>query len=348
MSGTSLDGVDAAWIETDGHRISHIGGGLTLPYPDELRANLRSCLGKKEASQEIIAAMTIHHRKAVDALLQKEGMSIEQIDVIGFHGQTIFHAPKKGLTVQIGDATLLAQETSCQVVADFRSFDVAHGGEGAPLAPIYHAALTEGSPRPLAILNIGGVANITYINENDELIAFDTGTGNALIDDLLRKKTGQPFDMGGATAAQGQIQTSMLGRWLGHSFFLQPYPKSLDRDQFSFALQEALLLSPEDGAATLTAFTVQGILRALATLPTTPDMMLVCGGGAHNGFMMAKLEQEAPCNIVPGKKAGLDTDFIEAQAFGFLAVRHLLHLPQSFPGTTGVSKPLTGGVLFTP
>lgn len=345
MSGTSLDGVDAAWLETDGERIGAFGPTVTLPYDDRLRADLRRILDaaptlapddRRVKSAE--ARLTEYHIRAVAALGR-------EADLVGFHGQTILHQPDQHRTWQIGDATELAWRTGVPVAFDFRSADVAAGGQGAPLAPVYHAALARDVAKPVVVLNIGGVANVTWIGGDGELIAFDTGPGNGPLDDWIARHSGAAFDRDGAIARAGQVAQPVLDRLLAHSYFAKPAPKSLDRLDFAAALAASGLenLSPADGAATLVAFTAATV--AVAPLPAPPRRWLVTGGGRHNPAMMDALRARLDTLVDPVEALGWDGDALEAQCFGFLAARTRAGLPISFPGTTGAPRPMTGGRL---
>ncbi|HET9019263.1 MAG TPA: anhydro-N-acetylmuramic acid kinase, partial [Acetobacteraceae bacterium] len=284
MSGTSLDGVDAAWLETDGERVGRLGRSLTLPYDDALRADLRRLLDRAPtlapddpALLDATRRLTERHAEAVAALA-------EDADIIGFHGQTILHQPQRRRTWQIGDAALLARETGLPVACDFRLADVAAGGEGAPLAPIYHQALAHGLPRPLAVLNLGGVANVTYLGERGELIAFDTGPGNGPLDDWVAGRTGAAFDRDGRIAGAGHADETVLARLMADPYFARKAPKSLDRLDFAARLAGSGLaqLGTADGAATLVAFTAGSVAAGLPHLPGRPRRWLVTGGGRHN------------------------------------------------------------------
>jgi anhydro-N-acetylmuramic acid kinase len=346
MSGTSLDGIDVAFIESDGESDVTTGPWLTMPYDHALREALRGTLGGKGAVAEVERALTEAHAAAVKRLIERH--AIEGVELIGFHGHTIVHNPAQRRTWQIGDGALLAQLTGIDVVCDFRSADVAAGGEGAPFAPIFHAALGARLERPLAVINIGGVANVTWIGEGsgkDEvaLLAFDTGPGNAPIDDWVRAKTGAAADYDGALAASGKVDEAQVARFLRHPYFARKPPKSLDRDDFaSFKLGD---LSTEDGAATLTAISAAAIARSFAHLPAPPRRVLVTGGGRHNPVLMQMLAARLGRPVAPVEAVGWEGDAIEAQAFAYLALRARAGLPLSFPGTTGVARPTTGGVL---
>ena len=352
MSGTSLDGIDAALVRTDGYDRVETGAFLTLPYDDDLRDRLRACLGGRANGAAVVAVerdLTDAHAGAVAAVLAKAGLDSSQVDLIGFHGHTLLHAPEQRRTWQIGDGAYLAARTNISVVGDFRSADVAAGGQGAPLVPLYHRALAASLARPLAILNIGGVANVTWLGAEPGLadpsvIAFDTGPGNALIDDWLWRHTGQRYDDGGALAEQGRIDEAALAALLDHPSFARPAPKSLDRDTFNPAPVAAL--SPADGAATLTAFTVATVAAAVPLLPAAPIRWLVTGGGRLNRVLMASLEAALGVPVEPVDRLGWSGDALEAQAFGYLAVRSRLGLPLSLPTTTGVSKPISGGQFY--
>jgi anhydro-N-acetylmuramic acid kinase len=343
MSGTSLDGIDVAFIESDGENEVATGPWLTVPYERDFREALRGTLGGKGAVAEVERALTEAHTAAVKRLVERH--EIKDIDLIGFHGHTILHDPAQRRTWQIGDGALLAKLTGIDVVGDFRSADVAAGGEGAPFAPIFHAALSAKLERPLAVVNIGGVANVTWIGEGEgDLLAFDTGPGNAPIDDWVRVKTGEAADYDGALAASGKVDETQVQRFLQHPYFARRPPKSLDRDDFaSFTLGN---LSTEDGAATLTAITAAALAQGLAHFPAPPQRVLVTGGGRHNPVLMQMLAARLGRPVAPVEAVGWEGDAIEAQAFAYLAVRARAGLPLSFPGTTGVPQPLTGGVLF--
>lgn len=341
MSGTSLDGVDVAYIETDGEAQVTTGPALTRPYDEGFRARLRAVLGGRGPVAAVEQELTLAHAEAVRALVAEHG--IAAVDVVGFHGHTILHRPDQRRTWQIGDGALLARLAGSAVVADFRSADVAAGGEGAPLAPLYHAALAGTLEKPIAVLNLGGVGNVTWIGE-DEILAFDTGPANALIDDWALRHTGEACDRDGALARSGRVDEAHLGRFLTHPFFSRTPPKSLDRDDFAGFVPQAL--GPADGAATLTAMTAASVARALEHLPRPPRRWLVTGGGRHNPVLMAELARRLGAPVEAVEQAGWNGDALEAQAFAYLAVRSLEGLPLSLPGTTGVSTPMTGGRRF--
>lgn len=352
MSGTSLDGIDAALIETDGEGLVSPIAFRSDPYSDQASAQLRAAaelalmFERPRANPDIVAAeemLTRRHVMAVRQLLSQSGVAADRVAVIGFHGQTIAHRPDRGWTWQIGDGAALASALDITVVNDLRSADVAAGGQGAPLLPVYHRALTAGLPRPMAVLNLGGVANITWIGDGDALVAFDTGPANALVDDWMLAETGKAYDADGALAATGRIDETVLTAMLDNPFFDAEPPKSLDRADFSIA--PARGLSPADGATTLTAFTAATVAHALRLLPSRPERIVVAGGGRHNGTLMAMLGAACGLPLDPIEALGWNGDATEAEGFAYMAVRALDGRPISFPGTTGAPQPMTGGTI---
>lgn len=341
MSGTSLDGIDAALIRTDGERVTELGPWSTTPYEESLHKRLSGALGGGDADVALSRAVTMAHGEAVEALLDGAGIRRAEVHVIGFHGHTLLHRPARKLTVQIGDGACLAGCTGIDVVNDFRAADVAAGGEGAPFAPLYHAARAGSLGRPLAVLNIGGVANVTWIGEDDDLIAFDTGPGNGLIDHWAARHLGEPMDRNGRLAASGQVSEARLDAVLSRSYFLKSPPKSLDISDFTTACVDGL--SPADGAANLTALTAATVAAAVVHLPAAPQRWLVTGGGRRNPVLMAMLADRLGVRVDAVEVAGWRGDALEAEAFAFLAVRSLRGLPLSLPGTTGVPAPCRGG-----
>lgn len=345
MSGTSLDGVDAAWLETDGEQVTGFGPTATLPYEDDLRADLRRLLDQAPTLppddpflRRIEERLTRDHARAV-AMLGRGA------DLIGFHGQTILHAPDQRRSWQIGDAALLARLTRRPVVYDFRSADVQAGGQGAPLVPLFHAALARTLPKPLLIINIGGVANATWLGAKGDIIACDTGPGNGPLDDLAQAHLGQAYDPNGAWAASGKLDEARLHSLMAHPFFALPAPKSLDRLSFSTLIAQAIAgLAPVDAAATLAAF----VCTSIATMrwPAPPKQVLIAGGGRHNATLMAGLARQFMVPVTPVEAVGWNGDALEAQCFAFLAVRSVMGLPLSLPTTTGVLAPQTGGRLW--
>jgi anhydro-N-acetylmuramic acid kinase len=349
MSGTSVDGVDVALIETDGERVASFGPSLTIPYADDLRRTIRATFGAEQASDATRAAeraVTEAHVTAVQRWSAEHGIALSTIDLVGFHGQTITHRPERRFTWQIGDGAALARSLGVRVVNDLRAADVAAGGQGAPLVPVYHAALVRDLPRPLAVVNVGGVANVTWVGADDSLLAFDTGPGNGPIDDWCARHAGQRYDTDGMLAARGTVDRTRLERFSEHRFFAKAPPKSLDRGDFSEAWAEGLGVA--DGAATLTAGTARALALAARHFPAPAAQWVICGGGARNPTLLRAIAAETRGEVVAGADLGWDSDALEAQAFGFLAARSLRGLPITFPTTTGAPRPMTGGRLHEP
>ncbi len=363
MCGTSMDGVDAAMLCTDGVGIAAFGPALemTPAYNADQRSLLEHVMrqeaqgrAKADEMSRAIRAVTDIHIAAVTALRAR---LVHDAAVIGFHGQTVFHDPDAGRTVQIGDAARLAQSAILPVIADFRSADMDAGGEGAPLAPFFHFALAQhiGAREPLVFLNIGGVANVTWVDpskakpeEPGALLAFDTGPGNALVNDWMARHGEEPLDRDGAAAAQGRVAEDRLSQNATDAYVARKPPKSLDRNSFALAGERMAGLSMNDGAATLTALTVRTIAASVAHMPSPPARWLVCGGGRHNPEMIRLLNESLSAPVEPVEAVGLDGDMLEAQAFAYLAVRSTRGLPISAPGTTGCTEPTVGGVLSAP
>jgi anhydro-N-acetylmuramic acid kinase len=344
MSGTSMDGIDAALLRTDGQEVTETGPALTMPYEADLRHALHGILGGTGPVADIERRLTEVHAVAVARLLAEAKLSAADIDIVGFHGHTILHRPQDGRTWQIGDGALLARATGIDVVCDLRSNDVAQGGQGAPIVPVYHRALCRELERPVVIVNIGGVANVTWVGPDDDMLAFDTGPGNALLDEWVETHIGESYDKGGKLAGVGRSHDDRLARLLDNPYFDQAPPKSLDRIDFNLSALDGLAAA--DGAATLVAFTCDTIARAKQFLPGKPRRWLVTGGGRHNPTLMKALEKRLGAPVAPVESVGWDGDALEAQAFAFLAARSLLSLPLTYPGTTGVSAPVTGGRFF--
>jgi anhydro-N-acetylmuramic acid kinase len=360
MSGTSMDGVDAAYVETDGAGAIVRGAALTTPFNPDFRARLKAFIlsgperdgGEKEQALE--GELTDLHATAVRALAGSMGKAVSEIDLIGFHGQTIWHRPAQHETWQMGDGARLARTLGVPVAYDFRGDDVKAGGQGAPLLPIFHAALAPHSDAPVVVLNVGGVGNITWMPSrrggdefvNADLLGFDTGPGNGLVDDWVMKHFNVAMDAGGAIAARGRVHEDIVKTMLAVQFFARRPPKSLDRFEFSTAPVEGL--SPEDGAATLTAFTAACVAQGLEHCLAKPAHIFVAGGGRHNQTLMRMLGERTGVAVASVDILGWQGDALEAQAFAYFAVRTLRGLPLTFPGTTGVKAPLTGGKLAKP
>ncbi|WP_237476944.1 anhydro-N-acetylmuramic acid kinase [Lichenibacterium dinghuense] len=357
MSGTSMDGIDLALLDTDGRDRLRFGPTGFAPYAAADRALLRRALAdavsltdrdaRPGALGEAEARVTALHAAAVRDFLAAHAAEARGLELVGFHGQTVLHRPERRLTVQIGDGAALARAAGVDVVADLRAADVAAGGQGAPLVPAFHRALAgaSGLALPAAVLNLGGVGNVTYLPESGDPVAFDTGPANALLDDLMLERSGAAFDRDGAAAAAGTVRGDIVDALMSHPYFAAPPPKSLDRDAWSRATVAPL--STADAAATLTEFTAASVERALRHLPAAPGVLVACGGGARNPTLMGRLRARLPCRVLAAADLGWDGDAVEAQAFAYLAVRSRLGLPITFPGTTGVPAPLTGGVAFS-
>lgn len=360
MTGTVLDGnIDVALLKTDGETVERFGTYTLAPYPQGIRDLLEDTLQQArrwnfegpepEIFARAEAELTRAQSQAVLELVAEAGLSMADIGVIGFHGQTVLHrAPqpgRPGATRQLGDGALMAKITGAKVAYDFRSADVRAGGQGAPLAAIYHAALLKGVSQAgeAAVLNLGGVGNITWSDGEDRLAAFDTGPANAPINDFVKRLGLGEMDRDGALARAGRVDEARLARLLEHPYFTRPYPKSLDR--FDFGADMADGLSAEDGAATLTAFTASAVGKALELLPVRPHRLFVSGGGRRNPTLMAMLTERAKVEVLPAETLGWRGDAVEAECFAFLAVRVLRGLPISFPTTTGAPAPMTGGRL---
>lgn len=353
MSGTSLDGVDAALLETDGDTIYGFGDTGYRPYSEEERAVLRAALGRWPGEPGVTEAAEVVETAHAELLSR----FTEQAELIGFHGQTLAHDPGGRGTHQAGDGSVMAAVLGLPVVWDFRSSDVELGGQGAPLAPFYHFALARWMEldAPVAFLNLGGVGNVTWADPRKRqpdqlgaLMAFDTGPANAPINDLMQARRGKDRDEGGALAAQGVPDEGILQAFLGHPYFFRIPPKSLDRDAFAALSKSVADLPDEDAAATLTAAAAAAVARGAEHFPHPPEVMLVSGGGRHNATLMKMLQNRLPFPVVPIEETGFDGDMIEAQAFAHLAVRVLRGLPTSCPATTGVAASVGGGKVSRP
>lgn len=362
MTGTSLDACDMAILETDGEAITAFGPAgerkLTEATRDIALAATEAALKweRGEPEPEIFAeaalAVAKEHFEAAEEFLAANALAWSDIDLMGMHGQTVLHErPQEGRvgrTVQLGDAQWLADAGGVPVAYDFRTADVAAGGEGAPLAPIYHLARAKaaGLAAPLAILNVGGVANVTFWSGGEEIAAFDTGPGNGMIDLLMQSRGAGRYDEGGKYASVGQVDEAVLRALLGHPYFQAPPPKSLDRYDFPMEPLERLRL--EDAAATLVAFTAEAVKLAFDMMGGSPTELIVCGGGRHNPVLMQAFAERLAVPVTKAEDHGWRGDSIEAEAFAFLAARMARGLPISFPKTTGVAAPMTGGRIARP
>jgi anhydro-N-acetylmuramic acid kinase len=360
MSGTSMDGIDIAVVRTDGDTIVDRGPSAGYAYDPQFRERLKQGLEdarsivKREERPGTLADLerdlTLRHAVAVRMFLQENNILPDNVDVIGFHGQTVLHRPDQALTVQLGDGDLLARETGLDVVYDMRANDMAHGGQGAPLIPAYHAALARGLSEigefatPVVFVNIGGISNLTYIGAGEEIVAYDSGPGNTLIDQWVEAHAGIPYDQGGMIASEGGVLPELADRYLSHPFFSAEKRRSLDRNDF--APPAASDASLEDGARTLAHVTAAGIVRSARHLPASPATYVVCGGGRLNSVIMSDLRALAEAEgarVLAAEAAGLNGDSMEAEAWAYLAVRSRYGLPLTYPGTTGVSRPVSGG-----
>ncbi|TAE82037.1 MAG: anhydro-N-acetylmuramic acid kinase [Alphaproteobacteria bacterium] len=343
MSGTSLDAIDCALITTDGISVSDFGAWDMFVIAEELRERLFGLMQGRGDALLIEQDYTRAVGQAVQQFLARHQIDVRTLDVIGFHGQTIMHRPHEGITWQLGNPSLLAEMVGCAVVADFRRRDMAAGGQGAPLVPLYHAALAHHHPKPCAFINIGGIANITYMHE-DVIYAWDVGMGNALINDWMMQHTDYAYDHEGACAAQGTVDEQRIAAILAHPFFAAPPPKSLDR--YSFTADFVQDMSLHDGAATLSAFTAEGVARTLQWMPQRPKAWWIGGGGRLNHCVMQMIAERTQIPAYPVEHYGWRGDALEAEAFAFLAARSFFGLPISLPTTTGVAHPCVGGGLY--
>lgn len=352
ISGTSMDAIDVSIVESDGRETLRFGAGASYPYPAQTRRELQALIAEaeravKEPLLELEAAVTAAHLDAVRRFMAEQALDPQSIDLVGLHGQTVYHRPEIRFTRQLIDGPAVARALGVPTVDRFRYADVAAGGEGAPFAPLYHRALAQGLEQPVMVLNLGGVGNVTYI-DGDDVIAFDTGPASAILDDFVLRRLGREYDAGGALAASGQMREDLVADFMANPFFERPAPKSLDRNDFHRRAKGVEALSDADGAATLAAFTVESVVAALRHVPKAPRRWLVTGGGRLNSHFMARLHERLGVPVEPVEAAGWAGDVIEAQTFGYLAIRSVKGLPLSLPGTTGVPEPLTGGRLNLP
>lgn len=357
MSGTSMDGIDVALVRSDGQMQVDRGPAMHFPYTPAHRDMLRQAiqdakLCTKAADRpgrlgEIERELTEVHGAALSAFLRKQKVARDDIDLVGYHGHTVVHRPDLGFTVQLGDGAFLAELVRRPVIYNLRHDDMKAGGQGAPLVPVYHQALcAKHVKKPVAVLNLGGVGNVTWIGADHTLIAFDTGPGNALLDDWIMQKAGKAFDDGGALAARGAVNDMILADLLRDEYFTKSPPKSLDRETFSHSSLSSC--SIEDGAATLAAFTAHAVKKSERWFPQPAETWMVTGGGRKNLHLMSLLSELLCGNIVDADAAGFDGDSLEAEAWAYLAVRSVLGLSITFPTTTGVPEPMTGGTVALP
>jgi anhydro-N-acetylmuramic acid kinase len=350
ISGTSMDGIDVALIRSDADMRVEPGPGATFEYPDEVGRALRDVIADPATARMPLAdlerVVTDAHVEAVRSFLAKFAIDRREIALVGLHGQTILHRPREHFSRQLCDGARAAKSLGMDVVNDFRAADIAAGGEGAPFAPLYHAAIAARLERPLTLLNWGGVGNVTYLAVDGVISAFDTGPANALIDDFLSRRRGLSFDEGGALAATGKVDRAMVDSFLRDPYFDRPPPKSLDRNHFHAMARAVDALADADGAATLAAFTIEATAASVRHFPQPPARWLVCGGGRRNLALMRALAQRLNVKVEPIEAIGYDGDVIEAQCFAYLALRSRRGVPLSLPTTTGAPGPLTGGVFW--
>lgn len=344
MSGTSMDGIDVALISSDGFSVEKENQFLFYPYSKIFQNKLRKLIENpnldSKLSLEVAYQLTQIHIRAVQEFLEKYNLKAKDIDLIGFHGHTILHRPEKKLTWQIGDTDLLEKTTQIKVISDLRNIDIQKGGQGAPLAPIYHHALLKDNfDKEVIFMNIGGVANITYVTKNENnLIAGDICFGNAPMDDLIYKKLGKSFDKNGDIARKGQIDIKLSDKFLKLDFFQQQFPKSIDRNEFTKYLKEFDNIDLSDALATLIDIMAKSLNKSLDLLPNKPQNIIIAGGGAKNIFLMEKIQEITNLEIINPKNFNINIDAVEAELFAFLAIRHYYNLPFSFSGTTGIIK----------
>ncbi|MBL0936480.1 MAG: anhydro-N-acetylmuramic acid kinase [Rhizobiaceae bacterium] len=358
MSGTSMDGIDLAVVTTDGESAVTRGPSMFVAYDAALRRRIEAALGVAKAISsreerpgdlaDLERELTLRHARAVSAFVEAHGA----VHLIGFHGQTVLHRPEQALTVQIGDGALLARETATPVVFDMRAADMVAGGQGAPLVPAYHAALAadlHGADLPACFVNIGGISNITFVAADGPPVAFDSGPGNALIDQWVSREGGVPFDQNGMIANEGGVVRGVVERYLDNPFFARSGPKSLDRNDFTLEFASGLELA--DGARTFAAVSAQAILKAADHMPAQPKSWIICGGGRKNPHIGADLRKGAEATgarVLLAEDVGLDGDAMEAEAWAYLAVRSMRRLPLTWPTTTGCRAPAKGGVIARP
>jgi anhydro-N-acetylmuramic acid kinase len=352
ISGTSMDGIDVSLVKSDGRDEVSFGAGASYPYRPETKAALQALIAHAERALteplvELEAAVTADHLAAIRSFVAEQNLEPAGIDLVGLHGQTVYHRPDLRFTRQLIDGPAIADALGIATVDRFRYADVAAGGEGAPFAPLYHRALAQALPQPVMVLNLGGVGNVTYI-DGDSVIAFDTGPASAILDDFVLRRRGLAYDADGALAASGRVHDDLVAGFMDNPYFDRPAPKSLDRNDFHRRAQVVEPLSDADGAATLAAFTIESLVAALRHVPRAPARWLVGGGGRLNRHFMARLAQRLGVPVEPVEAAGWDGDALEAQTFAYLAIRSVKGLALSLPTTTGVPEAMTGGRLNRP
>lgn len=352
ISGTSMDAIDVSLVTSDGRDAVSSGAGASYPYRDDTRRELQAVIADAERAgraplAELEAAVTADHLAAIRAHIADQRLDLSAIDLVGLHGQTVYHRPEQRFTRQLIDGQAVADALGIPTVDRFRDADVAAGGEGAPFAPLYHRALAQGLEQPVMVLNLGGVGNVTYI-DGETVVAFDTGPASAILDDFMLRRLGRPYDADGALAASGRVHDDLVAGFMANPFFDRPAPKSLDRNDFHRRAQVVEPLSDADGAATLSAFTIESLVAALRHVPRRPQRWLVGGGGRLNRHFMKRLAERFGVPVEPVEAVGWNGDALEAQIFAYFAIRSVKGLPLSLPSTTGVPRPMTGGRLHRP
>ena len=344
MSGTSGDGIDVALIKTDGKEFLEAGVGKTYQYDFNIAQEAQKLVGQFDLEKLLLLEkqITQAHAIAIKQFLGEQNINSKQVDLVALHGHTVAHYPQHNCTLQLGNPNLLASDIKIDVIADFRKNDMAYGGQGAPLVPIYHKALAKNIGGTVAVINIGGVANITYI-DGDEIIAFDTGPGCALLDDFIQGRTGKPYDDNGALSGSGMVDQNVIGEFLKDSYFSLPIPRSLDRNHFvKYIKFDAVDVT--EGAAAIAAMTYLSIAQGIKDLPAKPEKIIVAGGGRKNKVFINGLSQALGQKVYLSEDFQINGDMLEAHAFGYLAARSFYNLPITYPKTTGASQPVSGGV----
>ncbi len=350
MSGTSLDGINASFVSTNGYQLQRYNINHMTKYKKETYNLLQKTIKEKSFEKnldELNYLVTIDHLGCLKKILKLISLNV---DMIGFHGQTIFHSPKQK-SIQLGNPQLLADMTSIDVAFNFRNNDIINGGQGAPIAPIYHKLIVEQLmfDLPSCVVNIGGISNISFIDKNT-LIGFDTGTGNCLLDKYMQEKLDLPYDNKGLLGLEGISNQEFINFVLKDNFFKKKYPKSLDKLAFD-KYYEILIkknYSHKDNMSTLSYITAESIIKGIETLPKLPKKVLIIGGGMHNRAIIKLLKQKYPEKIITGNEVNVNGEMIEAELMGFLAARSLYNLPITFPLTTGVKKGISGGKIYHP
>ena len=346
-----MDAIDVAAIKSDGEEVLENLGFISFPMPDNLQDKLKATIldAPKQkipiAYPKLESEVTKVFIQAIEQFIKVNNINLNEVDLIGNHGQTIIHLPEQQYSLQLSNNQEIANHFKVDVIGDFRKQDLQNGGQGAPLVPLYHASITKNLEKPIVILNLGGVGNLTYINDN-KIIAFDTGPANALINDYMQEKFNLPFDENGKLALAGKVNEKIVEEFLREDYFNKKYPKSLDRNEFSKYLDAVSDLIPSDAAATLSMLTIASAVEAYKLTPQNVTLLLVAGGGRFNNFIVDNIRSKLDINVVKIEYLGVNGDAIEAETFAYLAIRSKLNLPISLPTTTGVTAACSGGVLY--